>query len=189
MLTTTLNNIRAHSPCTEGWTNLLAGLNKTQADDEPLPYAHILEINGLADTLWCMRAEPQHRRVWAEFALWCAEQVKRLTRDGRSLHVLEVTRRYLDGYATLVELRAACDAAAAYAAADAAAAAAAAAADAAYAAAAAADAAADAAAYAACAADAAVYAAAAYAGVDADAHEKQAAKLLELVTQEPSTHD
>ena len=159
MLTTTLNNIRAHSPCTEGWTNLLAGLNKTQADDEPLPYAHILEINGLADTLWCMRAEPQHRRVWAEFALWCAEQVKRLTRDGRSLHVLEVTRRYLDGYATLVELRAACDAAAAYAAADAAAAAAAAAADAAY-------------------------AAAAYADVDADAHEKQAAKLLELVTQE-----
>ena len=185
MLTTTLNNIRAHSPCTEGWTKLLAGLNKTQADDEPLPYAHILEINGLADTLWCMRAEPQHRRVWAEFALWCAEQVKRLTRDGRSLHALEVTRRYLDGYATLVELRAACDAAAAYAAAYAAAAAA----DAAYAAAAAADAAAAAAAYAAYAADAAVYAAAAYADVDADAHEKQAAKLLELVTQEPSTHD
>ena len=175
MLTTTLNNIRAHSPCTEGWTKLLAGLNKTQADDEPLPYAHILEINGLADTLWCMRAEPQHRRVWAAFALWCAEQVKRLTRDGRSLHALEVTRRYLDGYATLAELRAAYDAATAYATAYADAAAAA-----------------DAAAYAADAADAAaaaVYAAAVYADVDADAHEKQAAKLLELVTQEPSTHD
>ena len=165
MLTTTLNNIRVHSPCTEGWTKLLAGLNKTQADDEPLPYARILEINGLADTLWCMRAGPRHWRVWTEFGLWCACEVKHLMRDGRSLHALEVMRRYLDGHASRSELRAACDAAnaaayaaanaAAYAAADAAAANAAANAAAYAAAYAAADAAADAAYAAAYAADAA----------------------------------
>ena len=185
MITTTLNNIRAHSPCTEGWTKLLAGLNKTQASDEPLPYARILEINGLADALWCMRAESQHWRVWAEFALWCACEVKHLMKDDRSLYALEVTRRYLDGYATLVELRAACyaaDAAAAYVAAAAAAAASAAAA--AYVAAYVASAtAAYVASAAAAAADAAAYVA------SANMREKQAAKFLELVSQEPSTHD
>ena len=186
MLTTTLNNIRAHSPCTEGWTKLLAGLNKTQADDEPLPYAHILEINGLADTLWCMRAEPQHRRVWAEFALWCACEVKHIMKDDRSLHALETVRRYLDGHANSSEVQAARRAAAtATAAAYAAYAAAAYAAYAATATAAdAADAAAAAAANAANAADAAdadAYAAAA-------ARERQAVTFLELITQGAPTN-
>ena len=39
MLTTTLSRIRARSPCEDGWRKLLAGLGKTAADDEPLPYA------------------------------------------------------------------------------------------------------------------------------------------------------
>jgi len=215
MLTTTLNNIRAHSPCTEGWTKLLAGLNKTQADDEPLPYAHILEINGLADTLWCMRAEPQHRRVWAEFALWCACEVKHIMKDDRSLHALETVRRYLDGHANSSEVQAARKAAATATAAAYAATATATAADAAaYAAAYAAAATATAAAYAAyaaaayaayaataTAADAADAAAAAAANAanaadaaDADAYaaaaarERQAVTFLELITQGAPTN-
>ncbi len=185
MITTTLNNIRACSPCREGWTKLLAGLGKTQADDKPLAYATILEINGRADALWCMRVEPQHWRVWAEFVLWCACEVKHFMKDPRSLYALEITRAYLDGRVTRGELQAArrdadaaataaAYAAAAYAAAAAAAAAdaAAAAADAATAAAAtAADAAVSAADAAVSAADVAVYAAttAAYAAAAAAA--------------------
>ena len=163
MITTTLNNIRACSPCKGGWTKLLAGLGKTQADDEPLPYATILGINGRADALWCMQVEPQHWRVWAEFALWCACEVKHFMKDPRSLYVLEITRAYLDGRATRGELQAARkDAYAAYATYAAYAAAAAADADAAY---------------------AAAYAAAANAAYAAETETKQSAKFLELITQ------
>lgn len=47
MITTTLNRIRAHGPCQDGWSKLLKGLGKTAADDDPLPFARIAEINGL----------------------------------------------------------------------------------------------------------------------------------------------
>ena len=111
MITTTLNCIRAHRPCAEGWTKLLDGLGKTAADDEPLPYARIVEINGLDDALWCCRAEPQHAREWRLFAVWCARQVQHLMTDPRSLAALDVAERHATGQATDTELTAARDAA------------------------------------------------------------------------------
>lgn len=51
---TTLAAIRAHHPCSDGWTKLLAGLGKTQADDEPLPLLSVLDLNGTDDALWCV---------------------------------------------------------------------------------------------------------------------------------------
>jgi hypothetical protein len=79
---TTLNEIRAHSPCTGGWEKLLRRLGKTQADDEPLPLLTILESNGLDDALWCLRAESLDR-LSRHFQAWCAEQV---------LHIFEAER-------------------------------------------------------------------------------------------------
>jgi hypothetical protein len=111
MLTTTLNRIRAHSPCEEGWRKLLAGLGKTAPDDEPLPYARIVEINGIDDALWCCRAEPQHVKEWRLFAVWCARQVQHLMTDARSITALEVAERHANGKATDKELAAAGDAA------------------------------------------------------------------------------
>jgi hypothetical protein len=100
MLTTTLNRIRAHGPCEEGWRKLLAGLGKTAPDDEPLPYARIVEINGIDDALWCCRAEPQHVKEWRLFAVWCARQVQHLMKDARSLAAIDVAERYANGEAT-----------------------------------------------------------------------------------------
>ena len=111
MITTTLNRIRAHSPCREGWEKLLAGLGKTKADDEPLPYARIAEINGLDDALWCCRVEPQHAKVWRLYAVWCARQVQHLMTDPRSIAALDVAERHATGEATDDELMAAWDAA------------------------------------------------------------------------------
>lgn len=111
MIATTLNRIRAHSPCEEGWRKLLGGLGKTKADDEPLPYARILEINGLDDVLWCCRAEPQYAREWRLFAVWCARPVQHLMTDPRSIAALDVAERYAHGQATDAELAAAWDAA------------------------------------------------------------------------------
>ena len=107
MITTTLNRIRAHSPCRGGWTKLLRHLGKTEPDDEPLPFAVIVEANGLDDALWCCRAEPDHDREWRLYAVWCARQVQHLMTDPRSIAALDVAERYARGEATQDELTAA----------------------------------------------------------------------------------
>ena len=107
MITTTLNRIRKHHPCEEGWKKLLTHLGKTKADDEPLPFAIILASNGLDDALWCCRCEPQHDKVWRELTWQFASSVRHLMKDERSTRCLDVVRRHIDGAATDKELKAA----------------------------------------------------------------------------------
>ncbi len=111
MITTTLNKIRVHSPCQEGWGKLLKHLGKTKADDEPLPFAVIVESNGLEDALWCCRTAPERDREWRLFAVWCARRVQHLMIDTRSVAALDVAERFARGEATVEELAAARDAA------------------------------------------------------------------------------
>lgn len=81
--TTTLNAIRAASPCQDGWTKLLAHLGKTKADDEPLELLTVLESNGLDDALWVLSYAMPNDRLARHFQAWCAEQV---------LHIFEAER-------------------------------------------------------------------------------------------------
>ena len=111
MIYTTLNKIREHGPCEDGWVKLLSFLGKTKADDEPLPLITILESNGLDDTLWCLRSVPEHDREWRLFAVWCARKVQHLMKDPRSLNALDVAERFANGLAHRDELNAARDAA------------------------------------------------------------------------------
>ncbi len=64
MITTTLRQIRQHSPCREGWRTLLSALGKTEVDDEPLPLT-----NGLDDALWCLQTLTGHDEEIIRFAL------------------------------------------------------------------------------------------------------------------------
>lgn len=73
--TTTLNRIRAASPCQDGWTKLLKHLGKTTADDEPLDLLTILDINGMDDALWVLSYAMPDDRLARHFQAWCAEQV------------------------------------------------------------------------------------------------------------------
>ena len=111
MKTTTLNKIRAHSPCDSGWAKLLQYLGKTAADDEPLSFITILESNGLNDALWCCRAAPEYDREWRLYAVFCARKVQCLMTDPRSITVIDVAERHANGLATDAELVAAWDAA------------------------------------------------------------------------------
>ena len=111
MIYTTLNRIREQSPCSDGWTKLLRGLGKTAADDVPLSYADILRINGADDAFWCLRAEPQHDRLWRMVAVRCARTVQHLMTDPRSIAALDVAERHANGAASDAELAAAWDAA------------------------------------------------------------------------------
>ena len=104
MITTTLNRIREHGPCADGWAKLLKHLGKTHADDEPLPFETILESNGLDDALWCCRAEPQYAKEWRLYSVWCARQVQHLMTDRRSIDALDVAERHAIGQATDAEL-------------------------------------------------------------------------------------
>lgn len=108
---TTLNQIREHSPCAEGWEKLLRSLNKTKADDEPLSIVTVLDSNGLVDALWCLRAVKGHDREIRLYAVWCARQVEHLMEDPRSKDALNVAERHANGEATDAELAAARDAA------------------------------------------------------------------------------
>ncbi len=108
---TTLNKIREHSPCSSGWTKLLATLNKTKSDDENVSFLTILESNGLDDALWCLRSTPEYNRDSRLFAVWCARQMQHLMTDECSINALNVAERHADGNATDNELAAAWDAA------------------------------------------------------------------------------
>ena len=111
MSTTTLNAIREHGPCADGWKKLLNHLGKTAADDEPLSLLTILDSNGLDDALWCLHAMPEHNKHWRLYAVWCARQVQHLMTDARSVAALDVAERHAHGTASDQELAAAGDAA------------------------------------------------------------------------------
>ena len=106
-MNTTLNQIRDESPCADGWKKLLAHLGKTQADDEPLSLITILDSNGLADALWCLRSVTGHDREIRLYTVWCARQVESLMTDQRSIDALDVAERFANGLATDEELAAA----------------------------------------------------------------------------------
>ena len=110
-MNTTLNEIRKHNPCVEGWTKLLKHLGKTAADDEPLPILTIMDSNGLDDALWCLRAVTGHDREIRLYAVWCARQVQNLMPDERSIGALQVAEDFANGVATAEQLDAAAAAA------------------------------------------------------------------------------
>ena len=113
MIYTTLNKIRKNSPCQNGWQKLLAGLNKSGPDDEPLPMVTILDLNGLDDALWALRATDCDRESRL-LAVAYARQVQHLMTDERSIACIDVAERFANGKATreeLIEARIAAEAA------------------------------------------------------------------------------
>lgn len=117
----TLNDIRKHRPCEDGWRKLLAHLGKTAADNDPLSLAVVLDSNGLDDTLWCLRALPADMDN-AVRLLVCdlVAPAMAFTTDPRPAEALRVARAFANETTTRKELAAAGAAKAAWAAAGAA---------------------------------------------------------------------
>ena len=107
MICTTLNAIRAHDPCADGWAKLLAHLGKTGPDDEPLPLVTILDSNGLDDALWALCAVAGEDARIRRYVVWCVHHIAYRIYDPRSLAALDVAERHAEGLATDDELRAA----------------------------------------------------------------------------------
>jgi hypothetical protein len=109
---TTLNKIKSHSPCENGWEKLLNHLNKTQSDDEVLQLRTILESNGLNDTIWAFRAVEGKDKEIRLFAADCAELVlpiyeKQYPDDNRPRLAIQAARDYANGLISAEELDAA----------------------------------------------------------------------------------
>lgn len=108
---TTLNKIRAHSPCKPGWEKLLGSLGKTKADDEPISIIEILNSNGLDDAIWCLRGVDGREKELRLLVVAYARRVQHLMIDARSIAALDVAEQFANGAATELELAAAWDAA------------------------------------------------------------------------------
>lgn len=93
---TTLNKIRRHHPCEDGWEKLLRHLGKTAADDEPLSIMTVLESNGIEDTIWCLRAVDGHDRERQLFAVRCVRRFQRIL-SVESIKALNVAEMFSKG--------------------------------------------------------------------------------------------
>lgn len=101
-MNTTLNEIKKHAPCTEGWVKLLKHLNKTEADDEKLPLRTILDSNGLDDCLWALRTVIGHDKEIRLMAADFAESVlhiyeKEYFEDFRPRKAIQAARDFANG--------------------------------------------------------------------------------------------
>lgn len=94
---TTLNAIWQCIPCSQGWQTLLKHLCKKEPDNAPLPLCTVLESNGLADALWCLRTVAGIDRECRLYAVWCARQIEHLLKDARSIEALIIAERFAIG--------------------------------------------------------------------------------------------
>jgi len=78
MITTTLNKIREHQPCQDGWVKLNKHLGVDYDKDAPINIIEILNNNGLDDAIWCLRAVDNHKKEIRKFTCDCALMVKHL---------------------------------------------------------------------------------------------------------------
>ena len=104
---TTLKSIRSFNPCVDSWKMLLAHFGKKRADKTEVRIVDILDLLGLEDALWALRAVEGHDREIRLFAVACARRVQYLMTDPRSLNALAVAGRFANGQATKGELVAA----------------------------------------------------------------------------------
>jgi hypothetical protein len=101
---TTLNKIREKVPYVPNWVKLLKSLNKTEADDQPLSIISIIDSNGIAFAIWCLRAVEGHDGEIRLFAVDSARDVQHLMTDPNSIAALDTSEKFAKGEATVEEL-------------------------------------------------------------------------------------
>ena len=110
MLTTTLTAIWKHAPLgRKRWKHLLEGLGVAEADEAPLPFERILDINGLDDALWTLRTLEEYNRAARLFACNCAKRAlpvfeREYPEDKRPRMAVEAAERFAQGETTAENL-------------------------------------------------------------------------------------
>lgn len=110
-MTTTLARIREHHPCTTGWKVLCKHLGPDWPENRPIPLISILESNGWREAVWVLRAVDGIDQQIRLFVCDCAEQMlpkfeQQYPNYQVPRQVIEVSRRFAKGEATIEELKA-----------------------------------------------------------------------------------
>ena len=111
-LYTTFRLAREANACADRYKHFAKAVGgiKKYGEDTPITIARVLEVNGLDDAIWCLRAvhpdQAEYRdRVARLYACDCAEHVlhvyeQRYPDDKRPRQAIETARRYAQGMAT-----------------------------------------------------------------------------------------
>lgn len=78
-LTTTVARLREVAGCEQILWDAKLKRYGYWRDSQQVPYAHLVEILGLDDALWAMKAEPGHWHHWRRFARFCTRKTRRLS--------------------------------------------------------------------------------------------------------------
>lgn len=90
-----LDAIKAYAPKKELWSKIVDRHRNLPADySQKITVSSILESNGLADTLWVLRALPEHDHLWRSFVWRCASSVELIADDDSISEVLQVVQKY-----------------------------------------------------------------------------------------------
>lgn len=104
-ITITLRQIFDAGPC---YDPRVKGLLPASHDlDAPISFREIVKKVGAEDAIWCFSILPGHDSLKRHFAVDCADRIKHLMTDERSINALSVARRHAIGQATYEELAAA----------------------------------------------------------------------------------
>ena len=120
MLTTSLDLLHEHGACVDRYALLRKALGKDWPKKKPIPLQIILEINGLDDALWALRAVPEEQyaerdRISRIFACRCTRETPLadgrktwdLLDDPRSRRAVEVAEEFAEGRSNQKKLDAA----------------------------------------------------------------------------------
>lgn len=103
MKTTTLAKIRVFGPCKWSWEDLLKGLEKRGADNEPLRLGEIKDILGIHDALWAVRTQSKPDAV--ELACMLVERYYGPSPSPEVEKALQVARANSKGSVTIEEVQ------------------------------------------------------------------------------------
>ncbi len=117
----TLQQIRDHSPCREGWKKLLKSLGNPSDMTITVSIGEVARSNGPQDALWCLRCAEFDRRDIIRAILPSVKRAATHTTDQRVVDCIAAIEGWIAGTVSVLELQKAADAAADAAAADAAA--------------------------------------------------------------------
>ena len=125
---TTLKKLKKHDPCETSWKKGLKHLGKTESDSEPIKILDIIDVLGIKDAQWALRAVSGWDKEIRLYAADCAEHVlhiyeKKYPKNLAPRAAILAARDYSNGKISKEKLRAAyaaadvaADAAAGYAA-------------------------------------------------------------------------
>jgi len=103
-MTTTLNSIRQHYPCIDGWKTLLDSLGKIEPDDELITFEYIMESNDILDAIWCLRTLNGYDKEKRLFAVGCAREIQHMVTSPIIQEAIDIAEKFANEEVTIEEL-------------------------------------------------------------------------------------